>query len=433
MNRFNQVPSAVSFFGRQTSEDDIEPPRTGAAFSKVSHGNQGEKPPAPSRSLSRLRNFSFSKSFSGIQRTISGFKIDNEEKKAAPPRLRNTMRSNSQSSNLEPPEPNANLRSSHSFEVPSAIPPRPSYPSRDVFVPEMKLMQPSRQHGGPNGALKKPPPPSSSDNFRVPPTVSPLSGRYGSQVVSSSQGFVRETRDRPMQKQSSFRRDVSVVEQRPQKPSRGASRSAMQQQHPHHRHQQQPHDSRSSYHQDRLRQYQGSSGRPAAQQSQSLYPHVGGNGQLSPSRAWNNQSNDTGALHQDDLYSKESYKNFDYSNAKKLKPPPPPSALRGGSSPASTSSRSSKEPVYMEIYPGVKEVLRGSVETSNAAECGFVVSCKCMSCGGKHVCIANAAYVICPNCQLISHVESNDSSEAYGLGLGFVPENDPSVAAAGFS
>jgi hypothetical protein len=445
MNRFNSpsLPTAASFFGRQTSEDNFEPPsneKRSAPVRKPSFGygrSQAMEKPPPARGLGfrdLMPSRSWNKRFGDIQRSNSnsffGPRVDNESKDVQP-RLRAT-RSNSQSSNLKPPPPYAIdvTPVPQSFAVPIANPTRATRPPQNMYFPEAVPMLPHVA----TATLKKPPPGSmeAAQMSRVPPTISPLSGRYGSRVATSNQGYAPESRRQLMQKQNSFRRDVSVVEQRPQKPHRQDSRSVIHQQgysHP-------PRGEGFCRQQEPYNQFYDSLGRQTERQPQGVCSFVPGNGQLSPSRSWTTNHSNTSTL-QDDLYNKASYKNnFNYSSIKKLKPPPP-SALPGASSPASSSLRSSKTPILIEIYPGASQILRGAEETSQAADRNFVVMCQCIACESRHLCIANAAYVLCPECKSISLVESNkthvngiDTSKPYGLGLGFVPENNAGVAAA---
>jgi hypothetical protein len=80
----------------------------------------------------------------------------------------------------------------------------------------------------------------------------------------------------------------------------------------------------------------------------------------------------------------------------------------------------------VEIYPGVTEQLRGAVETARAADINFVVPVQCISCTIDMLCIADAAYVICPLCRVVSQTTQQALNDQWGVGLGFIPpEDDP--------
>jgi hypothetical protein len=74
--------------------------------------------------------------------------------------------------------------------------------------------------------------------------------------------------------------------------------------------------------------------------------------------------------------------------------------------------------------------LRGSRETWAAVRNDFIVPCTCLCCETLIFCIANAEYIICPNCRVISRVHSeeeeattNDATNNDGVGLGFTMED----------
>ncbi|KAL3925041.1 MAG: hypothetical protein SGILL_000663, partial [Bacillariaceae sp.] len=332
MNRFNtsSLPSAATFFGRQTSEDDIDPPANemGSLTSKKPPCNptgrnqpKGKQPPTRTLSFRKLApTLSWNKRFGGLQRsnskTMFGRKVDDESKETHP-RLR-TDRSNSQSSNLKAPPPYAIevKATSEPFETPTSNAARHFDPSQHMYVHKgCPTQQPTVAH---LPSLKKPPP-NSIETGRVPHTSSPFAGRYGSSVTPAGQGYgVEPPRQRPhpqMQKQH-ISTVVNVPEHRPQKPHRQDSRPALNKQRHYYDHQ----------YQGQNRSEHGSKEYQTQQQQKHFYPYIQGNGSLSPTRAWHNQNaanTDTNkSTIQDDLYSKESYKNFNYSSAKKLKPPP---------------------------------------------------------------------------------------------------------------
>jgi hypothetical protein len=77
----------------------------------------------------------------------------------------------------------------------------------------------------------------------------------------------------------------------------------------------------------------------------------------------------------------------------------------------------------IEISPGLFATIRGAEETKQAIERNFVIHPDCMSCSMNLTCIADADYVICPDCKVISPsgsniVHSNDLEGGGGVGLG---------------
>jgi hypothetical protein len=88
-----------------------------------------------------------------------------------------------------------------------------------------------------------------------------------------------------------------------------------------------------------------------------------------------------------------------------------------------------RAPVYVEIYPGVMQLLRGADETARAADVSFVVPVRCNACTVDMLCIADAAYAICPLCRVVSPAAGQSLNDRWGVGLGFVPpEDDPDLA-----
>ncbi len=87
------------------------------------------------------------------------------------------------------------------------------------------------------------------------------------------------------------------------------------------------------------------------------------------------------------------------------------------------------KPVHVEIYPGVSVELRGAQETSKASKRNFVVESTCLVCTLKSLCIADAAFVICPGCLVVNPLnETTLSSKSIktqkrrGVGLGYTPK-----------
>ena len=65
--------------------------------------------------------------------------------------------------------------------------------------------------------------------------------------------------------------------------------------------------------------------------------------------------------------------------------------------------------IELEIEPGVKSVLRGSKETWNAVQRGYTTDACCFGCMAPLLCIADAEYVLCPDCKTISPASSCNS------------------------
>lgn len=94
------------------------------------------------------------------------------------------------------------------------------------------------------------------------------------------------------------------------------------------------------------------------------------------------------------------------------------SALLGRRPPErSNSACSSSSSLSVEITPGVFAPLRGSEETMQALQTGHVAPAECMCCGLELICIADAEFVLCPECKVVSpldlDVAFNDSFEFY--------------------
>jgi hypothetical protein len=58
--------------------------------------------------------------------------------------------------------------------------------------------------------------------------------------------------------------------------------------------------------------------------------------------------------------------------------------------------------IELEIEPGVMSHLRGSKETWRAIQRGYTVDVVCFACMTALVCIADAEYVLCPDCRTVS-------------------------------
>lgn len=109
------------------------------------------------------------------------------------------------------------------------------------------------------------------------------------------------------------------------------------------------------------------------------------------------------------------------------KPPPPKEAGVFSVEPHEQQQQNSPLSTYqqmIEILPGVEVPLRGSIETQEAIEAGFLAgTIICSECTLQIDCIRDAAYVLCPLCHALTPVDSPASKltkSQYGVGLGFI-------------
>ena len=82
--------------------------------------------------------------------------------------------------------------------------------------------------------------------------------------------------------------------------------------------------------------------------------------------------------------------------------------------------------IYLEVSPGVKEVLRGSSETKQAIEKNYFRSGMCWGCSKDLYCVADASFFICPSCKCFSPLLAEPTQQAfklqqrpYGVGIAF--------------
>jgi hypothetical protein len=75
----------------------------------------------------------------------------------------------------------------------------------------------------------------------------------------------------------------------------------------------------------------------------------------------------------------------------------------------------------IEVMPGLELPLRGSKETMQAVDCGFLTCTPCFCCGESLHCIQDVEFVVCPDCSVVSPVGNYDSSDGgpsyVGLGM----------------
>lgn len=110
---------------------------------------------------------------------------------------------------------------------------------------------------------------------------------------------------------------------------------------------------------------------------------------------------------------------------------PPPEKMRYAQNPrrqyqksnsVRQMTRSFGEDTQIEISPGVFERLRGAQETWQAVEEGNVAHPSCMLCCLELMCVADAEYVLCPDCKVVSMVEGSRRGKG-GVGLGLRASN----------
>ena len=75
-------------------------------------------------------------------------------------------------------------------------------------------------------------------------------------------------------------------------------------------------------------------------------------------------------------------------------------------------------PLQVEVTPGVWLRLRGAVETQRAVQEGFFIATDCPCCTTPLCCIANADFIVCPDCRVVSPIHDDDATDDGGVGLG---------------
>eukprot|EP00977_Amphora_coffeiformis_P025331 scaffold19245_cov199-Amphora_coffeaeformis.AAC.26 len=88
-------------------------------------------------------------------------------------------------------------------------------------------------------------------------------------------------------------------------------------------------------------------------------------------------------------------------------------------------------PTMIEIAPGIKSPLRGAKETWHCVENDNYIVTTCIDCRLDICCIADASFVLCPACKVVSPSSSSSSLSGNatnadydgGVGLGFTMQN----------
>jgi len=78
---------------------------------------------------------------------------------------------------------------------------------------------------------------------------------------------------------------------------------------------------------------------------------------------------------------------------------------------SSSSSSSSSNPSTMEIAPNVRVPVRSSRETYEAVHQGQFTVVTCFVCAETLVCTNQAAFVLCPDCRVVSPIMSDITSD----------------------
>jgi len=79
-----------------------------------------------------------------------------------------------------------------------------------------------------------------------------------------------------------------------------------------------------------------------------------------------------------------------------------------GSNQCSPAPPPKYEQLQVEICPGVYEPLRGSEETWHAIQRGYANAVNCFNCSLSLLCIADAEYVLCPDCRVVGPAMAGD-------------------------
>lgn len=87
-------------------------------------------------------------------------------------------------------------------------------------------------------------------------------------------------------------------------------------------------------------------------------------------------------------------------------------------------------PTTMEIAPNVRVAVRSSQETYKAVQSGEYTVATCFACASTIVCVDDAAYVLCPDCQVVSPLgfqsgsphDASKKDDPYGIGTGLKRE-----------
>jgi hypothetical protein len=427
------IPLAGTFLGHQSSSDRIDEGRmpsntTTKPFNFTMVGGQQtmvKHPPEKNINIFNLASsFSWSNRTGGLQKSNSfyGKKVDNASKQDLPHyQGRQNKLGSLKSSSLSSIEVNFKTTPS-SLESESA---HQNHPSHQLLVPPA-IPMPSSPDVASLGSIKNPPFKSSMDDSlkRIPPASFPSGSR---DCTVPSRGSIKSH----WHKQH-LRNDVASMNlaDRPQKPPRHFSNMSPGL----------PTPPRHQYYGGEEYLYQQQTGQELLQNhtlrryhmrpwQQDFHHHrIHQYHRTSDSRlpsALSRHSCDE--VHEEkDWASKSSRRLKDPPQPAKASPPipSPPMSSSTSLSPA-VANTCQKEVVHLEIFPGNTQILRGAEETVQALEQNFVVPCKCIACTVDHLCIADAAFVICPMCRCVSQAPDHALNVQYGVGLGFLPQYEP--------
>jgi hypothetical protein len=100
----------------------------------------------------------------------------------------------------------------------------------------------------------------------------------------------------------------------------------------------------------------------------------------------------------------------------------PPGASDGTLSDSYDGYTTPNSIIEIEIAPGVFAPLRGGQETLDAIQEGNCVNVHCFCCAAKLLCIYDAQYVLCPDCNVVSLVDLAGKCDVGGVGLGLLAD-----------
>lgn len=127
------------------------------------------------------------------------------------------------------------------------------------------------------------------------------------------------------------------------------------------------------------------------------------------------------------------YNQWEQPPSRNSQPPPPSLAPRSPSISNRRTPTQVKQPVEVEIGPGVWMELRGADETWTAIMNGGYCPATCFGCSLELLCVLDAEYVLCPECRVVNPIFEDalgmraeflgGDQKAFGVGLGFKPDD----------
>jgi hypothetical protein len=124
---------------------------------------------------------------------------------------------------------------------------------------------------------------------------------------------------------------------------------------------------------------------------------------------------------------------WEHSPSRYSQPPPPSFAPRSPMTSNRRTPTQAKQPVEVEIGPGIWMELRGADETWTAIMNGAYCPATCFGCSLELLCVLDAEYVLCPECRVVNPIFEDDmgmraellssDQKVFGVGLGFKPDD----------